>query len=254
MSAKNRVPRDGTLGELIRYFEELEGGPCPCCGSKVDPSLRTCPQCREWLYKFLPPVDRIGAYGPDVPPEAFREDPGEVEVRTGLWTSEVIPHEEFLRRQRAADPPETLKALERDPPRPLDRPFVLGIVADLMRRRGLTFEWAKRLTVAEAGATLAPPESDRRVETSHPSGDPARPRPGTPRAKRAAKGTPGVSGRRSGQALTDAEEREYRRIIRELKKLPHAMSGKNRKVADRLGIDIKVVVRAEKWGRRHELL
>jgi hypothetical protein len=63
-----------------------------------------------------------------------------------------------------------------------------------------------------------------------------------------------TSGRQREEPLTAVEEREYRRIVRELKRLPHAMRLKNSKVADQLGIDIATVVKAAKWGRKHKLL
>jgi hypothetical protein len=69
-----------------------------------------------------------------------------------------------------------------------------------------------------------------------------------------AKGTPGTPERRPGQALTADEQELYTRIVRELEKQPHRATGKKTKVADKLRIDIKLVVKAEKWGRRHGLL
>jgi hypothetical protein len=107
--------------------------------------------------------------------------------------------------------------------------------------------------VAAPGRPIAP-ESDRPAGTTELSGDPATPRPATPQATHTAKGTPGMPERRRGQPLTKAEKKEYLRIIRALKSLPHAMSRKKCNVATRLGIDIEIVVKADKWGRKHELL
>jgi hypothetical protein len=94
----------------------------------------------------------------------------------------------------------------------------------------------------------------RRSDLASRLGRPADPPPTSPtvaQATHAAKGTPGGSGRKKGQPLTDQEEKVYRRIISELKKLPHATTNKKAKVSEKLGIDIKMVVKADKWGRRH---
>jgi hypothetical protein len=84
---------------------------CPRCGYGLERSMWDCPRCKEagreaWRYRPVM-VDSIGAYGGDIPPEALLKDPRHVEV----WeTGELIPLEEFLRREREAGPPEAPRA------------------------------------------------------------------------------------------------------------------------------------------------
>jgi hypothetical protein len=119
MSAEDRVPRDATLAELTDLLELLD--------------------------EQLPPLSG--------PVSAF-------DVRN--WKQQSFELAMAKNRARAlidqikGVEQLQLRSLERDPPRPLDLPFVLGIVRDLMRHLGLTFEGARRLTVAEAVAHQTP--------------------------------------------------------------------------------------------------
>jgi hypothetical protein len=62
--------------------------------------------------------------------------------------------------------------------------------------------------------------------------------------------------RRHGQALRPDEEREYRRIIKVAKglKLKHRRSGNYAKIAAAARVDVRLVRKAIKWGRKHELI
>jgi hypothetical protein len=75
-----------------------------------------------------------------------------------------------------------------------------------------------------------------------------------PKVEVVPQGMIGTQSRRRGQALTAAEKKEYRRIVGELQKLPHRKSSKYKTVADRLQINVAVVVKAAKWGRKHRHL
>jgi hypothetical protein len=119
--------------------------------------------------------------------------------------------------------------------------------------------WDELITLL--GRTLVPParpSADPSPSvTAAAAGPPADSLAGdtaTAGATHTGKRTPGTLKRRSGQKLTDAERKVYEQIVRELKKQPHRATGKKAKVAKDLGIDIKLVVTAEKWGRRHGLL
>src|SRR5262249_39708337 len=71
-----------------------------------------------------------------------------------------------------------------------------------------------------------------------------------------AKGIPGTPQRRRGQALTDDVRRTYDRVLRIAKKLrlPHRASGNAAKVAAAANLDLDIVRKALKWGRRHHRL
>jgi hypothetical protein len=98
------------------------------------------------------------------------------------------------------------------------------------------------------------PDELKGVASVDPPGRPATPSQESTGTSNEAKGTPDTPERLNGQALTQDEKKLYKRIVRELKKQLHGSTGKKTKVADKLGIDIKLVVRADKWGRRHGLL
>jgi hypothetical protein len=77
-----------------------------------------------------------------------------------------------------------------------------------------------------------------------------------PQATREAKGTPGKSGRRRGQALTSDERETYLRVIRKAKRLglPPRTPGNLARVAAAAGVDRDFANRALMWGRKHRLL
>jgi hypothetical protein len=150
-------------------------------------------------------------------------------------------------------------------------------------------DWLEQVTfweVTEAGARrwfkenhqpiadeLKGVESGPRAETNNQPGHPAPPagppvgsvgaaagliRPSgdltTAGATHPAKGKPVVSQRRPGQELTADEKRLYKQIIGALKKLPHGTTSKKAKIAEKLRVGIELVVKADKWGRKHGLL
>jgi hypothetical protein len=71
-----------------------------------------------------------------------------------------------------------------------------------------------------------------------------------------AKGTPGTPKRRPGQPLAPNEEKEYRRILSVAKrlKLTPRMPGNIAKIAAAAGTDREVVIKALRWGRKHNLI